>query len=885
MCDSFVRVRSCSNGLITDALVEVNNTGFNPISTKLVGQKVNIVDNISGLQVTCGYVVDVGTDCQFLETDEYGNPIVYIATPTTGYSETTVSLCTTTGQHSEEWYTWEWNPDDQIVQVLSTDETFINFFPASKFGDCDDLLTYIRIIRDNNLLNRYYVQNINPIADGIKSLVQIKENCNKSITFLVGDVFVQFVENNDGTLSIYQYDQQGYGNQLKYDCCNADLINALTNNTPYSFPNGLSGIGDGLFDWWNRIIDETGMDSTYKFFPYYIPSTEMSPVWCDQCRLTPTECSNPLEEITTGNCGQLDCPPGSTLIDGKCRTENVEDAILNGTIYTAGNGDQNPNYGKFGARFYPDVDPYVFPLSTIGNISTSTAELYDNNGTGTLLPYTADSVTNIWKSRLNIAGIWAAGTSNGNPTGEWIGFSRCVDVTATRTYCIGMAADNRMRFKLNGQIIAKFDANATTYNFNYWHVVEITLNAGANIIEMEGYNDNSYAAFGAEIYDTDIVTLQTLTTTGELEPYILWSTRDRIGETFDIGEVSGYTCPDGTSYDSCIGGRCVSVTYDDPSSVECCYRIENCEDDLETYLVKFASTETNPLYLNSVFKLEGNITLFKNKCFILRGIEVCQAADVENVTVVEDFGDMNCEACNPIQKTIAHKFVSCDTGEEIYISITQELVVDNIYDFEDLDFPGCYKYAGIDNTFTPTKTEVPIKTDYGTDNCKICEPCYLIEDCLTGDQYTIRFNGDVNPSDKTLPGYEDKGSMYTAYFDPDDLIGFIIRPYGNPQIDDKCFKLIEKTTCNGEADYENMQAQPVKVFGDPFTNTSDCIDCCPRYLLTDCANPSNQVEIVWECGQPPLDENLVYRFNEGVDPNVCWTVELVPFITYYYNRA
>ena len=84
MCDSIVRVRSCSNGQIVDALVVVNNTGFVPISTRLVGQKVNIVDNISGLQVTCGYVVDVGTDCQFLETDEYGKPIVYIATPTTG---------------------------------------------------------------------------------------------------------------------------------------------------------------------------------------------------------------------------------------------------------------------------------------------------------------------------------------------------------------------------------------------------------------------------------------------------------------------------------------------------------------------------------------------------------------------------------------------------------------------------------------------------------------------------------------------------------------------------------------------------------------------------------------------------------------------------------
>ena len=882
MCDGFVRVRSCSNGQIVDALIDVNNTGV-PFSTKWVGQKVNIIDNISGLQITCGYVVDIGTNVGCTGIDIYGKPILVLSEPTTGYSQTTVSLCTT-GQHSEEWYTYKFNTVDQVIEVLSIDETFINFFPASKFGDCDDLLTYIRIISDNNLQKRYYQQNINPITDGINSLVQIKENCNKSITFPVGDHFIQFVQNSDGSLSIYQYTQSDYSEQLKYDCCNTDLMNELTNNEPYSYPNGLSGTGNGLFDWWNRIIDETGMDSTYKFFPYYIPSTEAVPVWCDQCRLTPTECSNPTEELKTANCGQLKCPPGSTLTDGKCRTETVEDAILNGTVYTAGEGSKIDVYGEFGTRFYPDVDPYIFPLSSV----SASAELYDNNGTGTLLPYSSVTTAGVWMNnppttstgRLNIAGIWAAGTLNGNPTGEWIGFSKCVDVETTKKYSMGMAADNRMRLKINGQLIAKFDSSATQSNFKYWHVIEITLNAGANIIEMVGYNDGSIAAFGAEIYDVDIVTLQTLTTTGELEPYILWSTRDRIGETFDIGEVSGYTCPDGTAYDSCIGGRCVSITYDNPSSVECCYRIENCKDDTESYLIKFAETENNPLYLNSVFKLAGSISLFKDKCFILKGLEVCQAADVENVTVVEDLGNDNCVACDPSQKC-----VSCDTDEEIYIQTSYSLVENNIYSFVDPTLNGCYKFIGIDTTTPPTKRDVEVETDYQTPNCKICQPCYLIENCLTGDQFTIRFNGDVNTNNYTLPGYEDKGSMYTALNDPDELIGFIIRPYGNPQIDDECFKLIGETTCDGEADYENMQAQSVKVFGDALTNTSDCIDCCPRYLLTDCTNPSNQVEIIWECGQPPLDENLVYRFNEGVDPNVCWTVTLVPFNPYYYNRS
>lgn len=291
MCDSFVRVRNCTTGQLVDVLVETNNTGFNPVSTRLVGQFVDVYDDTSGNTISCAYVVDIGTNAGCTDTDTYGNPILQLSGPTTGYGNSTISLCTSVGQHSEGWYSYQWNAVDQTVETLSTDETFVDAFPASKFGDCEDILTYIRLITDNELTKPYYIDGIDVINTNV--YIEAKEDCNKSITFKVADYFVQFVENNDGTLSIYQYDQTGFGNPLKYDCCNADLMNALTNSTDGKLPDGTPIVGTGLFDWYNRIIDTDGIDPELKFFPYYIPSTEIYPVWCKQCRVTPTECSYP----------------------------------------------------------------------------------------------------------------------------------------------------------------------------------------------------------------------------------------------------------------------------------------------------------------------------------------------------------------------------------------------------------------------------------------------------------------------------------------------------------------------------------------------------------------------------------------------------------------
>ena len=85
-----------------------------------------------------------------------------------------------------------------------------------------------------------------------------------------------------------------------------------------------------------------------------------------------------------------------------------------------------------------------------------------------------------------------------NPMNEWIGFSKCINVSADGEYLIGLAGDNRIRFAVNGEMLIEKNTS-NTENFNYWWVYKVNLTAGDNTIVLEGKNDGSIASFGCDI--------------------------------------------------------------------------------------------------------------------------------------------------------------------------------------------------------------------------------------------------------------------------------------------------------------------------------------------------------------------------------------------------
>jgi len=258
------------------------------------------------------------------------------------------------------------------------------------------------------------------------------------------------------------------------------------------------------------------------------------------------------------------CPSGYTTSDCvTCKKVEYTATTKNGTPYTADTSPNDTSYGTFGTFFYENIDSLIYPINYLS------ATVTDNNGTGTAVGIlsTNNLVGNVWGNpsstsvdgRLNNIGVW----SSSAVSGEWIGFTKCITINNSGVYNIGIAADNQVRFSLNGEL--KVDLSNAPANDNHirkrWHVFPITLTSGLNLIEMEGYNISSAASFGVEIYSASTETLTGLTTSAQLSGYTVFSTRANIGEILDLGTTNGYSCPVGYALDNCVSAyTCVKIT-------------------------------------------------------------------------------------------------------------------------------------------------------------------------------------------------------------------------------------------------------------------------------------------------------------------------------------
>ena len=240
------------------------------------------------------------------------------------------------------------------------------------------------------------------------------------------------------------------------------------------------------------------------------------------------------EEACIETC---ECPDGFQLNpagDGCIQTDTTS-ATLNGTTFQVCKAETNRNYSRDGAQF---PDGLIVENSFWG-------ESYND-----------------MDSRLNTVGVWAcdpASVDTGEtypttePTQEWIGFSHCLEVEESGEYLIGMGADNRMRFKINGNMVFQRNTNAVP-NFTYWWVQSVHLNAGINIIELEGWNQSQAASFGAEIsgpFPSGSLATDAAMASADYENNIIFSTENMVGQDFQLGETSGYSCPDGYALNTC----------------------------------------------------------------------------------------------------------------------------------------------------------------------------------------------------------------------------------------------------------------------------------------------------------------------------------------------
>ena len=256
------------------------------------------------------------------------------------------------------------------------------------------------------------------------------------------------------------------------------------------------------------------------------------------------------------------CPSGYTLTPSSdaCVYSAVTAATYLGSGSTIVDGDTAVSYNQGGARFYENITNKDFPIVR----TSSTTPIYDNNLDEIQYSSTIQSI--FWgngsggNGRLNNIGI------KGSPDTEWNGLSQCYEFDNPGTYYIGLAADNFCRLYINGDLVINFD-DYPLINFYFWHVFPYNFTSGKNIIEMEGKNDGASFSFGFELYSAS--TIEQLTgATSSVEAGSFWDTSMVIGNTFDLGESVGYTCPSGYSLDLCgVSPTCTQIIYTDLNRV------------------------------------------------------------------------------------------------------------------------------------------------------------------------------------------------------------------------------------------------------------------------------------------------------------------------------
>ena len=201
------------------------------------------------------------------------------------------------------------------------------------------------------------------------------------------------------------------------------------------------------------------------------------------------------------------------------------------------------------------LNPNILWGGTNGSVSASTF----NNVTGS---------NNA--GRLLNASVWSnPGTS---PILECIGLSYTLNLTETKVYRLGFAGDDDVKVKINGKYI--FNSTTTplqdpnihkNFSISYSRTIQtylvmgIQLSAGKNIIEVEGYNNSiGIAGFVLEMYDATEAQLKNMKFESELESVRVFSTLDRVGSVFNLGEKSANSCPSGYAFDS-GANNCVKI--------------------------------------------------------------------------------------------------------------------------------------------------------------------------------------------------------------------------------------------------------------------------------------------------------------------------------------
>lgn len=244
----------------------------------------------------------------------------------------------------------------------------------------------------------------------------------------------------------------------------------------------------------------------------------------------------------------LSCPTGYTLVGNQCQRVESTEPTGEYTSYQVAPSTWYDN-GTLGTAIY----------SSFNSDGTGTFNVIDYSNGFWFTPWEVHTDPSQDTGPVNRIAVWNAdgltnyGVSDRHPLNTWVGFDVCINVPTTKTYYVALAADNQFRMSVDGTIVLTSNASAMGANhsgdaqitFKRLHIYPITLTAGNHILKLEGYNHESKASFGAEIYDNTPQEIEAATSYSDLN--VIFTTRDQT--EFKSGT---FTCPPGYDVDTQI---------------------------------------------------------------------------------------------------------------------------------------------------------------------------------------------------------------------------------------------------------------------------------------------------------------------------------------------
>lgn len=513
-----------------------------------------------------------------------------------------------------------------------------------------------------------------------------------------------------------------------------------------------------LLAYLSQIVKIEGCDTCWIVGQVPEGCPESREVIVDSSYVTCEEC------LPTYNCGT--CPEGYTLNEqNECELTTTSPAVYTGPTTTVTQGNLSNTYGNLSLCLLEDISSYAFPILGTGSnnanydfkdndgsgISVARAPGYSpvtfGSGTGTILNelWWSSPVSGTLDGRLNISGVWASGISDCDPytntpagcenePGYYLLYTYCINIPEDKQYTIGIAADNEVHVTVNNTLVLKLSAQngSVTIPFRNWTVFPITLSAGQNIIELKGFNFGGLASFAAEIYNlTKAEFIANVCTPGiysggwvdpgstpaDLEPYILFTTRDTVGQQVPAGE-GQYECPDGSTANFCDGDAlCTCTTY--LPYVDCCYILTDCIDEENTI---YTSTNLEE-YLDKIVKIEG----YDECWFVSVDIAACL---VPNTVVVTDSFD-ECNVCLP-------SFVLYNCKDKDVVLYTETNLASVAGETIQVDeFPNdCWQVGPNPNRLLPLQVITQSGDSFGS--CAECDPPkYQLNNCFNDSNFII----------------------------------------------------------------------------------------------------------------------------------------------------